>query len=204
MGQFLSVYDMDGIAPGRMICGLGADVIFRFPLMRQIMASLGTQPAKRASIAKIFKSGYDCAVIPGGIAEMFTVSEDAETVYFRTRQNTVKAAIEEGAHIVPTFFFGNSKIFKVPRSDGLNDSWLAKFSRKFRASIILFYGRHGLPFCPFRHPLHIVSGDVVKVKQSDSPTAEEIADVQQRVIASIEKVYKEKKPDWETRPLVIL
>jgi hypothetical protein len=40
--------------------------------------------------------GYRCAVIPGGIAEMFLVSDKAEGLFLKKRYNTVKAAIEEG------------------------------------------------------------------------------------------------------------
>ena len=64
-------------------------------------------------------------------------------MYFKTRQSTVRAAIQEGAHIVPIFFFGNTKIFKVLGQNS-SESFLAKMSRKLRASVVLFYGRNGL------------------------------------------------------------
>jgi hypothetical protein len=39
MGQFLSVYYVDKLFPGHAVCGTGADVIFKIPVMRHIMAS---------------------------------------------------------------------------------------------------------------------------------------------------------------------
>ena len=71
-------------------------------------------------------------------------------------------------------------------------------------SIVFFYGRFFLPI-PIRHPIKMVSCDVVKVEQCDSPTEEQVKDVQNRVIASLQKMYDTsgKKPDWEQRPLVI-
>lgn len=48
-----------------------------------------------------------------------------------------------GAHIVPTFFFGNSSILKVVGAESGSKSWISKLSRKFKASIMMFYGRHG-------------------------------------------------------------
>ena len=48
-----------------------------------------------------------------------------------------------GAHIVPTFFFGNSSILKVVGTESGSKSWISKFSRKFRTSLIFFYGRGG-------------------------------------------------------------
>jgi hypothetical protein len=202
MGQVLSASLIDEFMPGQMITGTGADIIFMVPVMRQMMAWLGTMPAKRKNITKTFEKGYRCAVIPGGIAEMFLVSDKTEGLFLKKRFNTVKAAIEEGAHIVPTFFFGNSKILKLVGNESGPKSWISKMSRKFRTSIVLFYGRQGLPV-PFRHPLRMVTGDIVRVKQNSNPSEAEIFEVMERVITSVKKCYDTKKPDWEDRPLVI-
>jgi 2-acylglycerol O-acyltransferase 2 len=201
MGQFLSASLIEELVPGQMICGLGADIIFKFPIMRQIMAWIGTRPAKRKNITNILNSGYHCAVIPGGIAEMYLVNDKTESIYFTQRQNTVKAAIQEGANIIPVFFFGNSRILKLVGSES-HDSWISKLSRKLRISILLFAGRNGLPV-PIRHPIHMVAGDVVKVVQSDEPSDEYVNEILQNVIESIKKLYENEKPEWEKRPLEI-
>jgi len=203
MGQVLSLYKVDEAIPNQMICGIGADAIFTFPIMRQFMAWLGTVPANRKNIKKLFDQGKQVAVIPGGIAEMFIVNQEKESIYFMKRQNTIKTAIQQGANIVPLFFFGNTKLFKVAGQSG-SDSFLSRMSRKFKTSVIFFYGRHFLPFCPFRHPIKFATGDVVRVEQKDDPTDEEVKEVQQRVVASVHKLYNERKPAWETRPLEIL
>mmetsp|Transcript_36053 Transcript_36053/g.36740 ORF Transcript_36053/g.36740 Transcript_36053/m.36740 type:complete len:324 (+) Transcript_36053:127-1098(+) len=201
MGQFLSAHAVEDLWPGEVVCGTGADIIFLFPGMRQIMAWIGTHPATRKNIGRIFSKGYHCAIIPGGIAEMYGINNDTECVYFKKRQNTIKAAIQEGAHIIPAFFFGNTRLFTVINGQG-SDSWIARWSRRMRMSLCVFYGRHYLPV-PYRHPLKMVTGEVVRVVQRDNPTEEEITGVQQRVIEAVEKLYKLKKPNWETRPLVI-
>ena len=90
MGQFLSASLIDSLFPGHMICGTGADAVFAFPVMRQIMARIGTHPAKRQNITKILNKGWHCAVIPGGIAEMFCISDSAEVVFLKSRRSTVK------------------------------------------------------------------------------------------------------------------
>lgn len=66
VGQFLSASLIADLTPGHMICGTGADIVFMFPVMRQMMAWLGTMPAKRANITKILNKGRHCAIIPGG------------------------------------------------------------------------------------------------------------------------------------------
>ena len=64
--------------------------------MRQFWSLLGCYPASRKNISTIYKNGYQCAVTPGGIAEMFVISDTTETLYFKKRQGTIKAAIQEG------------------------------------------------------------------------------------------------------------
>ena len=143
----------------------------------------------------------------GGIAEMYLMNSKTESIYFRKRFNTVKAAIQEGANIIPIFCFGNTKLFtslneSMIDKDG-KESFLSRISRKFRASIVFFYGRHYLPV-PYRHPIKLVTGEIVEVTQISEPTPEQVQDVMEKVIKSIQKLYDEKKPDWETRPLVIV
>jgi 2-acylglycerol O-acyltransferase 2 len=65
MGQFISASIIDKAFPGQMICGTGADIIFYFPIMRHLMAWLGTRPAKRKNIQKILAAGHHVAIIPG-------------------------------------------------------------------------------------------------------------------------------------------
>jgi diacylglycerol O-acyltransferase 2, plant len=203
VGQLLSASLIKEVFGDQMICGTGADVVFKIPLMRQLFAWLGTVPASGSNIKKVLKRGDHCAIIPGGIAEMYLVSRTEEAVYLKKRANTIRVAIREGADIVPVFFFGNSSLFDiVGGAGGADGSFLAKMSRKLRASIILFYGRHFLPV-PYRKPIRMVSADIVTVRQNDNPTAEEIEEVMQRLVASLEKLWKEKRPTWEKRPLVI-
>lgn len=200
MGQFISASVIRDIDPNKMICGLGADIIFSFPVMRQVMTWIGTKKAQRKNITKIFEDGHNCAVIVGGIAEMYLVSPDKEEVFLQKRKNTVKTAIQEGANIVPAFFFGNTRLFNVPGASG-STSFLSKISRSLRASIVLFYGRHYLPV-PFRHPIKMVAGEIVEIQQKADPTDEEVMEVLERVKKSLIGAYA-RRPEWETRPLVI-
>ena len=137
---------------------------------------------------------------------MFLMNNKTENIYLRKRFNTVKAAIQEGANIVPIFCFGNTKLFTslnetVNSKDG-KESFLSRISRKFRASIVFFYGRHYLPV-PYRHPIRLVTGDIVEVTQISEPTPEQVQEIMDKVIQSIQHLYEQKKPDWETRPLII-
>lgn len=201
MGQFISASVIRDIYPNDMVCGIAADAVFVFPVIRHLMAWIGTRPANRKNITKIFEQGHQVAVLPGGIAEMYLVNPKTEGIYLRKRHNTVRAAIEEGANIVPVFFFGNSRILN-PRGISGSNNILSRISRRIRASIVFFTGRNLLPV-PFRHPIHFVIGEAIPVKQKTSPTAQEVEALLEKVIAATEKLYNEKKPEWEDKPLVI-
>lgn len=131
---------------------------------------------------------------------MYLVNDETEKIFLLKRKATIKAAIEEGAHIVPAFFFGNSSLFHVV--GGGKDSYLSKISRKMRTSIVFFYGRFFLPI-PLRKPLKMITGDIIKVKKISNPTDADIEEVLNRLVISINNLYQNKRPDWETRPLVI-
>ena len=142
---------------------------------------------------------------------MFLINTDKEILYFKKRQNTVKAAIQEGVPIIPMYFFGNTKIFNVlgqekssesVKKEKGNEPFLSKLSRKLKASIVFFYGRHYLPV-PYRHPIKLVACEAIPVIQSDDPSEEYVIEIQNKVIESLQKMWDEKKPVWETRPLVI-
>ncbi len=201
MGQLLGATMVREITPGHDIQGTGVSVIFMLPIIRHIMVWLGVVPLKRAHISRVFREGSHCMVIPGGIAEMFlTTNQDADEIYLKKRHNTIKIAIQEGADIVPVFFFGNTRIFH--RIGSGIDAFMSKLSRKLRTSILFFYGRHFLPV-PIRHPIRMVSGEIVRVKQADNPSTEQIQQTLDRVINATKSLHDEKKPDWETRSLVI-
>ena len=201
VAQIVSASVMDKIEKNKPICGLGADVIFLFPIMRQFMAWLGVHPASRKNITKILNNHQNVAVIPGGIAEMYLINDKTEEIYLNERKGFIKAAIQEGCDIIPTFFFGNSTLFSIIGGNG-SDSFLAKISRQLKASIMFFYGRFFLPI-PYRKPLFMACGSPIQVTQNDNPTTEEINDVMQRLQLGVMQLYKESCPVWETRPLLI-
>jgi diacylglycerol O-acyltransferase 2, plant len=102
---------------------------------------------------------------------------------------------------VPLFFFGNTKILTVVGGKG-SDSLLSKISRQLRMSLVFFYGRWFLPV-PYRHPIHLASGEVIPVTQNSNPTDEDVQKVMDDVVAALQLLYDKHKPEWEQRPLMV-
>lgn len=197
MGQLLSYGVIDDISKHHRVSGVVASVLLHTPILRHFYYATGTRAADAKSIQRILKEGGNAAVVVGGIAEMFLDTTDAERIYLRKRAGFVKLAIREGAHIVPVFFFGNTKTLLK-----LNSPILELISRKVKASIIIFYGRWGLPI-PFRHPIKMVLGKPIRVQQCETPTDAEVGQKLSEVVDAIAELYKKHRPEWETRPLII-
>lgn len=203
MAQFVSVSEIPNITPNKGMRVLGASAVFYFPVMRHIKSWIGAMAASRQAVSTVFNQGLNCVILPGGIAEMFVTNPEEEVIYLKKRLTTVQLCIQQGAHIVPVFFYGNSMLFDVPNNLVGPQSWLASISRTWRASIIFFYGRHYLPV-PYRRPLHMVFGDVIEIEQHDNPTSQQVETTLQKVIDAVEQLYYKHRPVWESRPIVVV
>eukprot|EP00904_Undaria_pinnatifida_P006762 jgi/Undpi1/3215/HiC_scaffold_15.g06589.m1 len=202
VGQFISCSIVRQAFPGvRHIAGVAADIILRMPGIRSMYALMGIRRAGRKSILGMFEDGVNVAVVVGGIAEMFMVSKKSEIVYLKKRKNFTKIAVEAGADIVPVYFFGNTLLHDLVGGEGA-DNWLCRLSRKFKASLVLFYGRFGTPI-PRRRKLKMVAGRPIPVVQSDHPTEAYVDELHAELLKRVEEIYYKHRPAWETRQLVI-
>jgi 1-acyl-sn-glycerol-3-phosphate acyltransferase len=115
-------------------------------------------PIVDASLAQ----GDSLGVTPGGIAEMYYgypepgCGKDEEFAVLNARKGFVRLAIKHGADLVPCFVFGASKLYNrvvLPKVVERVSNWM-------RVSLILFYGRLGLPV-PFEVPLTYALGEAI-------------------------------------------
>jgi 2-acylglycerol O-acyltransferase 2 len=198
VGQLLSYGLIDDISSRHRVSGVVASVLLHTPLLRHFYYATGTRAADAKSIQRILsEDGGTAAVVVGGIAEMFLDTTDAERIFLRKRAGFVRLAIREGAHIVPVFFFGNTKTLLK-----LNSPLLRAISRKVKMSIVIFYGRWGLPV-PFRQPIKMATGKIVRVEHCAEPSDEQVQKTLAKVVDAVAELYGKHRPEWETRPLVI-
>ena len=65
IGQFLACSIYQQALAGEMVCGIGADILFIVPIIRQVISWVGLRPASRRNISNIVLEGYHVAIIPG-------------------------------------------------------------------------------------------------------------------------------------------
>ena len=120
------------------------------------------------------------------------------------RKGFVRYAIKYGADLVPTFVFGASKLYRrivLPR-------WVEWLSNKFRLSIVLFYGRLGLPV-PYEVPLLYALGDSIRTDHYGRPDSvpQEVTDfVHNTFKRGLETVFERHKNEygWGDRQLKLV
>ncbi|ETO25251.1 hypothetical protein RFI_11886, partial [Reticulomyxa filosa] len=116
-------------------------------------------------------------------------------VYAQIKKRTgiAKLALETGSNVIPGFGFGNANVFTAVFDNYGVLEWL---SRKIRASLLVFYGRYGLPI-PFRVPCYYVYGRVIENKYANHPikhpTEGQIAELHEQILKGFQEMFDAHK-----------
>lgn len=193
---------------GLYIRGAAASAVVNFPVAGNMLRLIGIIDASKSVVQKHLLAGDVVGISTGGIAEIFETDHEVgkngrgkETIILKSRGGMCKLALQTGTPIVPSYLFGNSTAFSVWFDSMGIMQWL---SRKLRVSLVLFYGRWGLPI-PYRTTIFGVCGAPINVPKKESPTKEEIQSLLDNVqvqIKTIFDVYK-KSYGWSDVELVI-
>ena len=94
-------------------------VLFEIPIIKHVYTWMGASSVAKKRMLKLNEAGYSVVICPGGVKEVKYLSRRKErvTLYLRERKNFTKFALQIGAPIVPTYMFGQEKIFDFVLSD---------------------------------------------------------------------------------------
>lgn len=181
---------------------------------------LGFKTVDSKTFTQTLNAGRSVGIVPGGIAEMFTCTTNSgnnnggeEVLVVKSRKGFVKIALQTGAQIIPCYCFGNSKLFHTPHGNGDDNgkgkgagglsSSLASLSRSLRMSIILFWGRWGLPV-PLRVPLLTVVGRPIQCPQMTEPSPEMVNEYHNIYMRETKRIFEKYKNayGWKEKQLV--
>jgi acyl-CoA synthetase (AMP-forming)/AMP-acid ligase II len=191
---------INGLIVGEDMHFLAANAAFSLPIYNIRLQMLGVKSVERKSFVSLLEKGRSVGMVPGGIAEMFSLRREEEALAVLSRKGFVKIALETGCQIVPCYCFGNSQTF----SSG-STPWLAALSRMLRTSLILFWGRFGLPI-PHRTPLLTVVGKPLLCPKVENPSPELINEYHELYLRETRRIYDTYKNtyDWQNRKLQFL
>jgi hypothetical protein len=191
---------INGYLVGEYFHVLGASAVFKFPLYNVLLRQLGFDDISYETFKSLLTRRHSVAIVPGGIGEMFYAGNKVqdEVMMVKKRKGFVKIALETGSQIIPTYSFGSTQMFYVG-----NSKLLQKLSRLLKTSLILFWGKWGLPL-PLRIPMVVVVGCPIKCPKVESPSKELIDQYHEIYLAETQRIYMNYRNTygWENRNLV--
>jgi len=177
---------------------VGASVLGALPVAGRLLRLFGYCPATKTAIRKCLAQSFPrnvTIIVPGGIAEMFSIRADLELSAAAKRKGFMKLAKEKGAVVVPGFLFGNSQLYQVAQGP-LSDIFKA-VSRKLQMSLLPFHGLWGT-LLPYPHRLATAFGEPVDTRNWD--TADQAHDVWKK---NLRNAYQDNRSQfgWPDRQL---
>jgi hypothetical protein len=170
------------------------------PGLAAFIRSIDGVDASRASVDAAMAAGQSMAVSPGGIEEMFIgcpsreLEKGEEGALLSNRKGFLRLCVKHGVPAVPVFAFGASKMMRR-----LNVPGAETLSKMLRASVIVIYGRLGLPI-PFRTKLWYVMGDPIWPNEG-MVEEENVESMHSAFCEEIHRIFEENKgiydESWE-------
>jgi len=171
--------------------GAPASVVFHTPFLRYLLFLGPCCDVGAKSLARELGNGVYIGLVPDGIAGIFKCNANDETIYLKERRGLAKLALRTGCALLPAYSMGNTEAF-TPWFDGLGI--MESLSRKTQASLFFYTGRFGLPLgIPRRTRITMLVGDPIVVARKESPSAAEVNDVHERLLAGIRETFDAHK-----------
>lgn len=177
------------------------------PWVRDVLVWVRAVDASRSSVDKALSEGARLGIAPGGMAEILQAPEQ-EHEYAIIRRGIFRMALKHQVPIVPIYCFGSSMLlrrFKIP-------SIIEKLGLMLRVSLVLFFGKWGLPI-PFRQrllyvmgrPVHPpIDGDTITKRTTD----QKVEDMYQQYCRELIRIFDRHKESyasgWENKSLTVL
>ena len=157
---------------GRLSRGLGDDLLFQIPVLKNWCSDIGLVPASNDNAKKLLRQKEVLGVAPGGMREALRPSAQRYELKWAKRKGFVKLAISEQAPIVLAACPNADRIFKVYES-----FFTAFLYKKFRIPVPFFKG-YALSAIPRPVKLtHYLSDPILPPKvDANAPISQEVVD----------------------------
>lgn len=169
---------------------LGASILFRLPVAREICLWTGVVDARRSVAVKVLKEGFSIGVIPGGEQEQLQTEYGKEEVYLKKRFGFVKLALQFGVPLVPCYVFGCVDLY---RTSNFMHGIRSALVKKLGVCLPFCYGQFGLPLTPFKRPVDIVIGAPLEVGKIEEPTQEQVAEAHEKYVRALQELFDSNK-----------
>ena len=176
--------------------GVMAPVLFRIPLLRQILLGFGcATPATKKRMCDLMKRGVDFGILPGGMNEVALYTQGRDRIY--TRPGFVKYALQHGVCLLPAFTFGESDLY-TNLQVGLYRKICEFTLSRFGFIIPVFWGpRWWCPLLPRDDvALHTVVAEPVKLPKIANPSRSDVKKYHGAYVAALTRLYDTHKAQF--------
>lgn len=179
------------------------------PWVRDVLRWVRACDASRDSVDNALSNGDRLGLAPGGIAEILQ-DPTPEREYAIIGRGIFRMAVKHQVPIIPIYCFGSSMLLKRLKLP----NFIEKLSLMLRVSLVVFFGKWGLPI-PFRQRLLYVMGRPVyppsagAIGGNSSNTINERAEIMyeqygRELIRIFDRHKESYASGWENKSLNIL
>jgi 1-acyl-sn-glycerol-3-phosphate acyltransferase len=172
------------------------------PFIRDMARISHIIPADFEAMKKSLQDGHSVSVIPGGVREMMTTKEEKTIqLFLKKRKGIFRLALITGRPLVPLMTYGEGDLFPPVQSTFMsvvNDLAYSMF--KIAVPITSLTAIHNWIEL-YYHPLSPVKtyvGEPIEVKQTDSPTEEDIAALREEYMNAVRALFESSHPEGYT------
>uniref|UniRef100_A0A3P8SP50 Acyltransferase n=1 Tax=Amphiprion percula TaxID=161767 RepID=A0A3P8SP50_AMPPE len=178
---------------------------FRAPFFRDYIMCAGLIPSDKesASYPLHHKRGGSAVVIAvGGAPESLDAHPGSYNVLLAHKKGFIKMAMEQGAHLVPVYSFGENEVFD--QVENPRGTWLRWTQERLQSimgiALPLFHARgvfqYSFGLMPYRKPITTIVGRPIRVEKKEKPTAEELDALHQLYMDELSNLFEEHKGNY--------
>lgn len=178
---------------------------FRFPFYREYLLSSACCSVSKRSLSWILQQkekGNFLVIVIGGATEALEANPGKFILNLKKRKGFVKLALQNGAHLLPVYSFGENDLFLQMRSE--KRQWMLtlqlKLTKILGFSPPIFHGRgifnYTFGIVPFRKPINTVVGKPIELPLIENPSQEDIDEYHQKYLTSLHNLFEEYKGQY--------
>ena len=145
---------------------LAASVLFRIPLLRELLLALGNVDAGARTCHALLERGCSLFLYPGGEHEQLRTDERQPVAFVRRRRGFLRLALQYRARVLPCYVFGEERTYTVSRAAMPLRRWLVE---RCRVCLMPAWGPYWwAPLVPRRQELVLAVGEpLITVKDGE-------------------------------------
>lgn len=181
---------------GREWFALVAPVLFKLPVVGEVLALCNARPVDRATTEGLLAAGASVAVQPGGIKEQLVTRHDQEQLLLPPNLGFIRLALQYGVDLLPVYIFGENQTFK--RVAGLDraSELLYRWTGIGLPAVTAKFGLPQVGVLPKSTAIHVRWGAPVKVgPPQPSPTEERVEEVLAEYLGAVQKIFDQHAKD---------